>query len=93
MVLALSDLMFEPDEDWRESAACAGTDDEFFFPVGDDDAAAEVAKSICAACPVAEDCLHSALAPNQTEGVWGGMTGSERRRLRRRLRDRERRAS
>ncbi len=93
MVLALSDFMFEPDEDWRESAACAGTDDAFFFPAGEEDSLVEQAKAICAACPVADACLQYALSTNQTEGVWGGMTGSERRRLRRRLRDRERRAS
>jgi hypothetical protein len=40
-----------------------------------------------------DECLRYALATNQTEGVWGGMTGSERRRLRRRIRDRKRRAS
>lgn len=93
MVLALSDLMFEPDEGWREAAACAGTDNELFFPVGDEDSRAEQAKEICAGCPVLDECLQYALSTNQTEGVWGGMTGSERRRLRRRLRDRERRAS
>jgi WhiB family redox-sensing transcriptional regulator len=93
MVLALSDMMFEPDESWRSSAACAGADDALFFPLGDDDALGNEAKSICAACPVSEACLQYALSTNQTEGVWGGMTGAERRRLRRRLRDRERRAS
>jgi len=93
MVLALSDLMFEPDEDWRYSAACAGTDDSLFFPSGDEDPQAGAAKAVCAACPVREACLQYALSTNQTEGIWGGMTGAERRRLRRRLRDRERRAS
>jgi len=93
MVLALSDLLFEPGEDWRESAACAGTDDALFFPVGDEGPLVDQAKSICAACPVSDACLQYALSTNQTEGLWGGMTSGERRRLRRRLRDRERRAS
>jgi WhiB family redox-sensing transcriptional regulator len=93
MVLALSDLILEPDETWRESAACAGIDDAVFFPAGEEDSAVEQAKAICAACPVSEACLQYALSTNQTEGVWGGMTGGERRRLRRRLRDRQRRAS
>lgn len=93
MVLALSDLLFEPGEMWRESAACAGTDNARFFPAGDEDPHVAEAKAVCAACPVRDECLQYALSTNQTEGVWGGMTGSERRRLRRRLRDRERRAS
>lgn len=91
MVMALSDLMWEPDENWREDAACAGVDTSIFFPAGEDEQLNAEAKSICAACPVADLCLQYALATNQTEGVWGGMTGPERRRLRRRLRDRERR--
>lgn len=91
MVMALSDLMWEPDEDWREDAACAGTDTSVFFSPGEDEALNAEAKAVCATCPVADLCLQYALATNQTEGVWGGMTGPERRRLRRRLRDRERR--
>lgn len=91
MVMALSDLMWEPEETWREAAACSGSDTALFFPIGDEEESAEAAKAVCAACPVAEACLQYALSTNQTEGVWGGMTGAERRRLRRRLRDRERR--
>lgn len=93
MVLALSDLLWEPNEHWRDDAACSGTDDELFFPTGEEDQRVERAKAICSVCPVQEECLQYALATNQTEGVWGGMTGAERRRLRRRLRDRQRRAS
>ena len=93
MVMALSDLMWEPDEGWRDDAACAGADADFFFPIGEDDDTSEMAKSVCVECPVREACLGYALSTNQTEGVWGGMTGPERRRLRRRIRERERRAS
>ena len=91
MVMALSDLMWEPDDEWRQDAACAGADTDIFFSNSEDDELNAEAKSICAACPVADLCLQYALSTNQTEGVWGGMTGPERRRLRRRLRDRERR--
>jgi WhiB family redox-sensing transcriptional regulator len=93
MVLALSDLMWEPNEDWRDDAACSGGDAELFFPIGDEEDSVMAAKAICEACPVREACLGYALSTNQTEGVWGGMTGPERRRLRRRIRERERRAS
>ncbi len=91
MVMALTDMMWEPDPEWRKDAACSGSDADLFFPIGEDESLAAPAKAICAACPVQEQCLQYALATNQTEGVWGGMTGPERRRLRRRIRDRERR--
>ena len=93
MVLALNDLLFEPEENWREDAACSGSDNAFFFPIGEDESTVAPAKAICAVCPVKEECLQYALSTNQTEGVWGGLSGPERRRLRRRLRDRQRRAS
>ena len=93
MVMPLSDLLWEPDESWRDDAACAGSGADLFFPVSEEDPQVDAAKQVCAACPVLDDCLAYALSTNQTEGVWGGMTGTERRRLRRRIRDRQRRAS
>ncbi|HEY6635541.1 MAG TPA: WhiB family transcriptional regulator, partial [Acidimicrobiia bacterium] len=42
------------------------------------------AKAVCATCPVAFECLSWAIETNQTEGIWGGHTGKERRKLRRR---------
>ena len=64
------------------SAAAVGT-------VGQ--AATAQAKEICAECPVQEACLQYALATNQSAGVWGGLDEGDRRRLRRRIRDRDRR--
>jgi WhiB family redox-sensing transcriptional regulator len=91
-VLTLSDLMWEPDIDWRSDAACSGVDSDIFFPAAEEDAEATAqAKSICAECPVREACLQYSLATNQTAGVWGGLDAGERRRMRRRIRDRERR--
>ena len=92
MVMALEEQTWEPRPEWRDDSACAGADSEVFFPPGEDEAAAMPAKKICALCPVQEQCLEYALATNQTEGVWGGMSSGDRRRLRRRLRDRARRA-
>jgi WhiB family transcriptional regulator, redox-sensing transcriptional regulator len=64
---------------WRKRAACRGIDPEVFFPVTDEDA--EEAKAICATCPVREACLEYALAHREREGVWGGATERERRRI------------
>ncbi len=64
---------------WRKRAACRGIDPEVFYPATDEDA--DEAKSICAVCPVRQACLEHALAFREREGVWGGATERERRRI------------
>ena len=64
---------------WRQRAACRGVDPDIFYPVSDDDAGA--AKAICAQCPVREACLEYALVNRERDGVWGGATERERRRI------------
>jgi len=71
---------------WRQMARCRGVDPEVFYPVSDDDDAADEAKSICALCPVREPCLEFALSTREKNGVWGGLTERERRRVLRRRR-------
>lgn len=67
------------DEDWRESALCAQTDAEAFFPVKG--ASTRPAKRVCAACPVTAECLADALATDERYGVRGGLSARERRSL------------
>jgi WhiB family redox-sensing transcriptional regulator len=68
---------------WVERAACRGLDSELFFPGrGGSD---EAARAVCAGCAVTVDCLDYAVANRITEGLWGGRSERERRRLRRRL--------
>jgi WhiB family transcriptional regulator, redox-sensing transcriptional regulator len=64
---------------WRQSAACRGVDPEIFYPASDEEAA--VAKAVCASCPVRQACLEFALASRERDGVWGGATEKDRRRL------------
>ncbi len=71
---------------WRELARCRGVDPEVFYPVSDDEDAAAEAKAICALCPVREPCLEYALSAREKDGVWGGLTERERRRVLRRRR-------
>ncbi len=66
-------------QDWREHAACQGIEPEIFYPVEDD--VAEPAKEVCAQCPVAASCLEHALTNRERDGVWGGATERERRRM------------
>jgi WhiB family redox-sensing transcriptional regulator len=62
---------------WRELAACRGTDLEVFFPKRGE--SADSARRICAACPVRRACLDYAISNRITDGIWGGLTGRERR--------------
>jgi len=62
-------------EDWRIRAVCAG-DLKTFFTSSPDKAAA-----ICRRCPVRAECLYDALAADAPNGVWGGLTRKERRKL------------
>ncbi|HET6811002.1 MAG TPA: WhiB family transcriptional regulator [Acidimicrobiales bacterium] len=64
---------------WRNRAACRGVDPDIFFPVSDEEAVQ--AKIICGECPVREACLEWALATRERDGVWGGATERERRRM------------
>lgn len=72
---------------WRQKAACRGVDPDIFYPVTEEDA--EEAKAICAGCPARQTCLEWAITSRERDGVWGGATERERRRM---LRQRRRSA-
>ncbi len=90
-VKRLAPLSSEP---WRCRAACLGASTEMFF--ADDnrgrgnisaDSLSAKALAICAVCPVAAECLESALAdPSQVDshGIRGGLLPSHRQMIRRR---------
>lgn len=71
--------MSRTDMTWRQRGACNGLDPAVFFPESEE--SAEEAKAICAECPVRIACLEHALASHERDGVWGGATERERRRL------------
>ena len=64
---------------WRTKAACHGLDPQVFYAETDEEA--EQAKAVCAQCSVQQACLEYALARREKEGVWGGCTERERRRI------------
>ena len=74
----------EGDTTWMSEALCVNVESELFF--SEDRAGIRAAKSICAVCPVREECLRYALERPDLDGIWGGTTTSERRQLRRRAR-------
>lgn len=72
------------DNAWMSKAACRNDhyDPEWFWPLTTDNESAQRALAICVTCPVTDECLQFALANNETAGVWGGTTPSQRQALR-----------
>ena len=79
--------MSKPDEtetDWMADGHCAHQPPSLFFP--SDGVGVEVARRVCADCPVKELCLEYALTHRIDHGVWGGCSERERRRILKRRR-------
>lgn len=76
-------------QDWQGEASCRDEDPELFFPLGEEGPFNQrqiaQAKAVCHGCTVAADCLDWALRGKIPEGIFGGMTGSERSALLRRM--------
>ena len=70
---------------WELRAACRGPDAALFFPPPTGETALrrdrreQLAKLICAACPVQRECLEYALRVREPFGIWGGLNEAERR--------------
>lgn len=69
---------------WSARAACHGLDPRMFFPATEEESGP--AKDVCAGCEVQYECLEHALGTRERQGVWGGCTERERRRIVRRRR-------
>lgn len=70
---------------WHERAACRDEDPELFFPVSASSPEYErqvtMAKSVCERCQVRFECLQDAVVRQAKDGIWGGLTEVERKRL------------
>lgn len=71
---------------WVCQAACAGLPTRYFFSDNPDDM--NLALAVCRPCPVRDDCAAYALAIPILDGVWGGLTEADRRRIIRRRHER-----
>ena len=73
------------DELWQERAACKGPHAGYFFPPTSSERKEEkfrreaLAKSVCATCVVAKECLEYALRIQEPHGIWGGLNEVERK--------------
>lgn len=71
-------LAADTPEDWRLSAECQYTDPDLFFP-GKGGTTGE-ARRVCRGCGVRAECLEYALGNDERFGIWGGLSGRERRK-------------
>jgi WhiB family redox-sensing transcriptional regulator len=76
---------FRPE--WQKQAACRGmmrdeTKPKFFIARTDGPGVLREARKVCDGCPVQQECLDFAIRFNISEGVWGGLSGRQRRNLR-----------
>lgn len=71
------------DVDWMDDALCAEIGTEMFFPEEGNPHGVNYAhgKQVCAACPVAMQCLEYALDNEIAEGLWGGVSPRDRARM------------
>lgn len=75
------------DPEWELHASCKGQDAAIFFgPTGFEPKRAreereDVARSICARCPVLEPCRDMSIRQGEMYGVWGGLGELERRAI------------
>ena len=67
------------DVTWMAEGKCRELPPETFFPR--DGVGVEIAKRICADCPVRESCLEYALSHNIELGIWGGASERARRKI------------
>jgi WhiB family redox-sensing transcriptional regulator len=70
--------------EWMRLGLCRDQSPSKFFP--SDGVGVEIARRICADCPVKEPCLEYALEYRVDHGVWGGCSERERRRILKRRR-------
>ena len=64
---------------WMALGKCRDMDPALFFP--SDGGGVRAAQRICAVCPMKVPCLEYALDNRMGEGVWGGASEQERRRI------------
>jgi WhiB family redox-sensing transcriptional regulator len=69
---------------WEDYASCRETDPDLFHPTGRDVTMLRAAKDVCSGCPVRRSCLQDALDSQEDQGVRGGLSEEERRRIHRR---------
>lgn len=81
-IAAVADILEERIDQahWRKDAACRGRPVWMWFPGRGDHRTEKAARRICNSCLVKTECLAANLG--ETDGIFGGLSGNERRRIR-----------
>jgi WhiB family redox-sensing transcriptional regulator len=74
-------LMLSDADLWRDSALCAQTDPDLFFPEKSEHTKAKRAREVCQGCEAQIPCLAYALE-HHTEGIWAGTSYKDRVEIR-----------
>ncbi|MFP7695685.1 WhiB family transcriptional regulator [Trueperella sp. LYQ143] len=69
----------EADLSWMESALCAQTDPDIFYP--EKGGSTVPATTICNNCSVRAECLEYAVTNDIRHGIWGGTSDNDRKRM------------
>lgn len=72
----MTDFGIEP---WMDSALCAQVGGDDWFPEWG--GSERDPKTVCATCPVREQCLNYAIQHHINYGIWGGVSERQRRRI------------
>jgi Transcription factor WhiB len=75
--LLISDFLNRPT--WHGQAACKTVGVGAYF--AQDEGSLELARAICAGCPVPQECHDVAMADPSLEGIWAGYDAKGRRAL------------
>lgn len=74
-------LLSRANTSWMEQGVCQNRDEDgkIFFPEAGNNA--NMAKKMCARCPVREKCLDWSIETRQMYGIWGGVSEKKRRQM------------
>ena len=77
------------DENWETRGLCriGGYDPDLWFPDPTDFVVRDLAQRVCYRCPVIMECRTTALARGEKHGLWGGLTETQRKKMRQKERD------
>jgi WhiB family redox-sensing transcriptional regulator len=72
----------EPAHEWVAGANCASTDPTIFFPGKSEQRIANQARRVCRSCLSEAECREYALERPDLDGIWGGLSTDQRRKIR-----------
>ena len=80
-MIQLPSLQFpDADDSWRDDARCKGANTDLFYPPRGSNGA--TAKLVCLGCSVRKQCCDFAVRNSLRDGIFGGLTDKERRKIR-----------